>query len=409
MRGGRGQAAGGRFAGDAGCAALASVVVVALFASPASLPAQDTLRLALRWEISEETSAVAESLGVLSGIAVDRSGNLYVSDRQAVRVWVFDSTGRPQRSIGRKGQGPGEFESPTGPGVSPAGELWVRDGSSVSRFAADPVTGRLTRFATRFTGPLYGDWLSDRATRFRADGSMWFPEFNKGYREQPPPRTGQYLAFDSSGVRRDSIDVPYFRGAPASYARVQVSANSGRIIRGLNHVPFMPIPVWDVTTRGTVLVSDGREYLVRELDAVGRAVREFRRTVAPTRIPAAERRDSTAALRARIDSLQFPRAQVQGVPDDVWALRLPEHYPPILAVYAGLDGRVWVRRWVPNGHQRTVYDVFESDGRFRTVVELPREIAVLPTPWLSLDGVAAIGTDRETGAHTILRFLPVTH
>jgi hypothetical protein len=75
-------------------------------------------------------------------------------------------------------------------------------------------------------------------------------------------------------------------------------------------------------------------------------------------------------------------------------------------VYAGLDGRVWVRRWVANGERRSVFDVFETDGRFRAVVEVPREIATLPTPVLSLDGIAAIGVDRETGANTILRFGP---
>jgi hypothetical protein len=85
---------------------------------------------------------------------------------------------------------------------------------------------------------------------------------------------------------------------------------------------------------------------------------------------------------------------------------VPEHYPPLLGVYAGIDGRIWIRRWVADGDRRTVFDVFEADGRFRTVVELPRAIAVLPTPWLSLDGIAAVGIDGETGAHTILRFGP---
>ena len=94
------------------------------------------------------------------------------------------------------------------------------------------------------------------------------------------------------------------------------------------------------------------------------------------------------------------------MPPEVWTLRLPETYPPVHSVYGGIDGRVWVRRWVSDNHRRTVFDVFEADGRFRTVVEVPRELAPMPTPWLSLDGIAAIGIDRETGAHTILRFKP---
>ncbi len=364
----------------------------------------DTIRLPLRWEIAEGGAAVAESLGVLSGIAVDARGNVYVSDRGATKVWVFDSLGRSQRGIGRKGEGPGEFTSPTGLAVGPDGRLWVRDVTRVSRFAPDPATGRLTRFETSFNGPPMGDWMSARASRFTADGDFTYPEFNVMFRDPAKARTGRFLVMGPDGAMRDSIVVPTFANAPASTARVQISANSGRMVNGLNHVPFAPLPVYDVTPRRTLLLGDATSYVIREVDRDGKLVREYKRAIAPERIPAGERRDSLNALKARIDSLQWPKDQVQGVPADVWALRLPETYPPYMAVYAGLDGRVWVRRWVARGESRSVFDVFEADGRFRAVVEVPREIAALPTPSLSLEGIAAIGVDRETGAFTILRF-----
>ena len=379
--------------------AIGSVVVGTLRAQQ-----PDTVHLALRWEITEGAEAVAESLGVLSGIAVDRHGNVYVSDRGAIRIWVFDSLGRSQRSIGRKGEGPGEFQSPTGIALGPDGRLWVRDINRVTRFMADRGTGRLTQYEASFNGPTMSDWMNDRASRFTTEGGVTYPEFGVMYRQVPPPRTGRWFVFGADGALQDSVDVPAIANLPASTARVQISAGSGRMLRGLNHVPFAAIPVWDITPRRTVLVGDGRSYLIRELDRTGKLVREFRRTVAPERIPAGERRDSTNALRARIDSLRYPRDQVQGVPPEVWALKLPESYPPYMAVYAGLDGRIWVRRWVTDGARRSVFDVFEADGRFRTVVVLPREIAALPTPALSLEGIAAIGIDRETGAHTVLRF-----
>jgi hypothetical protein len=389
-------------------AVFGSALPLALLAAAPVATAQqaDTIRLALRWEVTEETHTVAESLGVLSGVAVDRAGNVYVSDRAAAKVWVFDPSGRSQRGIGRKGKGPGEFDSPTGLVVGPDGRLWVRDVVRVSRFTTDPTTGRLGRFESSFNGPAMGDWMSDRASRFTTQGGFVYPEFNVMIRDPAKARTGRFLVMGPDGVMRDSIVVPSFPGAPASTARVQLDANNGRMVRGLNHVPFAPLPVYDVTPRGTLLLGDGRAYVIREVDRAGTLVREFKRNVAGDRIPAAERRDSTNALRARVDSLQWPKDRVEGVPPDVWAMKLPETYPPYMAVYAGLDGRVWVRRWVANGERRSVFDVFEADGRFRAVVEVPREIATLPTPVLSLDGIAAIGVDRETGANTILRFRP---
>jgi streptogramin lyase len=107
-------------------------ILLALGAPTVRAQQVDTIRFALRWEISEGAQAVAESLGVLSGVAVDRAGNVYVSDRGAAKVWVFDSLGRSQRGIGRKGKGPGEFDSPTGIVVGPDGRLWVREIYSVA-------------------------------------------------------------------------------------------------------------------------------------------------------------------------------------------------------------------------------------------------------------------------------------
>jgi hypothetical protein len=204
----------------------------------------------------------------------------------------------------------------------------------------------------------------------------------------------------------DSIEVPAFPNAPRSTASFMVDANSGRMLPGLNHVPFAPLPAWDVTPRGTLLLGNGQEYFIRETDTAGRELRVYRRTVTPTRIPERERRDSTAALRARLDSVPVPLDRVQGMPPEVRALKLPEVYPPYMGVYAAPDGRVWVRRWPQGGAEVSIFDVFEANGRFSAVVVLPRMISGTVTPVLSLRGIAAIGVDGETGANTILQFVP---
>lgn len=362
----------------------------------------DTLRLPLLWSVVEGEHATADSLGKLTGIAMDANGTVYVSDFAEHKIWVFDARGRSQRAIGRQGQGPGEFQSPTGIAIGPDSRLYVRDQSHVSRFIRDAATARLSRFETRYNGGAMNDWTSTLASRFDAQGRLYYPNFNLMDRSR---QMGQWWVFAASGQRVDSIAVPVIENVPPGWASVRLSANSGRLLPGLNHVPFAGMPSWDVTPRGTVIYASGHEYLIREVDRSGRLVREFRRTTPPLRIPAAERRDSLAALRRRVDSIaHIPRAQVSGVPDEVWAMRLPETYAPILDLFAASDGLVWVRRWVPNGHARSVFDVFEADGRFKTVVELPAHLLPGITPVLSLDAVAGIGSDPETGAMTVLRF-----
>jgi hypothetical protein len=75
----------------------------------------------------------------ITSIALDRDGNLYVFDRPALSVKVFSSSGRFVRTIGRPGQGPGEFEGPAMIGVK-GDTLWV------STNDAPPCAKRLTLF-----------------------------------------------------------------------------------------------------------------------------------------------------------------------------------------------------------------------------------------------------------------------
>jgi len=61
------------------------------------------------------------------GLAVDSSGNVFVADTGNFRVVKFDASGREETVIGRKGSGPGEFESAWLPAVDGKGQLYVLD------------------------------------------------------------------------------------------------------------------------------------------------------------------------------------------------------------------------------------------------------------------------------------------
>jgi hypothetical protein len=71
-------------------------------------------------------------------LAVDRQGNIYVLDGGNIRIQVFDKNGRYLRTIGRKGQGPGEFQSPQGVFINDKkGEVYVPDFRSIKVFASN--------------------------------------------------------------------------------------------------------------------------------------------------------------------------------------------------------------------------------------------------------------------------------
>lgn len=60
-----------------------------------------------------------ESIGMLSSVAVDRRGRILVAAWPGYDITVFDSTGVYLRTVGRRGQGPGEYRLITTLAVGP--------------------------------------------------------------------------------------------------------------------------------------------------------------------------------------------------------------------------------------------------------------------------------------------------
>ncbi len=63
-----------------------------------------------------------------TGVAVDKSGNLYVADTLNDRIEIFDADGQFIRTWGKNGDGPGYFARPKGVAIDSDGHVWVADG-----------------------------------------------------------------------------------------------------------------------------------------------------------------------------------------------------------------------------------------------------------------------------------------
>ena len=62
-----------------------------------------------------------------TNVAVDKDGNLYVSDTFNDRVEIFDADGAFVRTFGKAGDGPGYFARPKGIAIDADGHVWVAD------------------------------------------------------------------------------------------------------------------------------------------------------------------------------------------------------------------------------------------------------------------------------------------
>ncbi|MFH1754456.1 MAG: 6-bladed beta-propeller [Candidatus Latescibacterota bacterium] len=84
-----------------------------------------TVELKELWRVGGDTDDEDEFFGVIGTILTDKKGNVYLLDSQLSQVKIFSQSGEFIRNIGREGEGPGEFRSPTGMFFTEAGLLGV--------------------------------------------------------------------------------------------------------------------------------------------------------------------------------------------------------------------------------------------------------------------------------------------
>jgi hypothetical protein len=118
------------------------------------------------------------------GISLDSEDNIYVVDSGNYRIQKFDSSGKYQKTIGRKGEGPGEFRMPLGICFDSKDNIYVRESRKMHIF------NKLGEFKGSFHFDLY---LADFAVDY--EGNIL------GYADINPrdPATRAIIKMDSQG------------------------------------------------------------------------------------------------------------------------------------------------------------------------------------------------------------------
>lgn len=88
---------------------------------------EDVFSLEEELSIGEAEGREEYMFSRITSMAVDEAGRIYVLDRKEAHVKVFDQNGIYVRTIGKKGQGPGEFTIPLSVSIIRQNELVVDD------------------------------------------------------------------------------------------------------------------------------------------------------------------------------------------------------------------------------------------------------------------------------------------
>lgn len=307
-------------------------------------------------------------------IAVAHDGSVLVSESGAGHIKVFAADGSFRRSIGRRGQGPNEYEVAY---LAVVGDTLL---------IQDPNLTRLSRVAWRS-----GEYLGSVHTGccywspFGVDGAGRAWVYNILQAPDSTLGRGQgYFRVGASGAAIDTVFAYERRGLPeAPYWVLKMGRAEMQLA-----VPLQPRVHFEVDPTGTLLTGWSGEYSIRETSDGRDTVSLFGRDWAPTPVT---RDDKQRLVDARI-AAQLSEGAGQG-PDEATYRNafdpslIPDRQPAYTALSVDGTGRRWLQ--VSTGDTTQVrFDVFSRDGRWLDSVSLPADA------WPREDAWAAWGLDR---------------
>ena len=314
--------------------------------------------------------------GRIWSLAVNDDRTVYVLDPMEQHVRVFDSLGVHLETLGRRGEGPGEFSSAEAIALLPGGRLAVRDPENqrVSVFGPGRGETALWRYAAgAYTrSPLYAD-ARGRTYLLASDPAR--------VREL----VMQIIVLGPDGTPLETLPEPSNDYEPP-FVRAKSEAPGMAVSYG---VPFTPRFHWTIHPSGHFLTgfsSDYRIELARD-DGVLRIERDRDPVPASAAERAYERERTVGRIRRSLPGWEWDGPAI------------PTTKPFFQELLAGRDGRIWVRLWTERRpvdnvdhdpgdpgslpviwEEETRYDVFESDGTYLGVVVAPDEFSTFPAP-----------------------------
>jgi hypothetical protein len=283
------------------------------------------------------------------------NGRVVVADVQGVAISVFDSTGRFIESLGRRGQGPGEYSRLT--------SLLKTDGDTLAVF--EP------RRLTIFTGGgayvrtiAVPDWPAGRVlpvviARHR-DGS-WLSTKSAttvlARRTQVFRGARAILHMDAAGTRADSV-----LSLPREEVLAYIFPDGGMQTHA---VPWSTSGSLAVSSLGFVEAL-GDRYEFRERTPSGRMLKIVR-LCRPTPSMTAADLASVRRAKAELESTADLQAGIQRMLD---VLPVPTLKPAFTDLRTDPAGRVWAKEYTMPGQPQT-WHVFDSGGRWLGPVLVP--------------------------------------
>jgi hypothetical protein len=375
--------------------------------------------LAREWSIGVVNGPAEYLFSRISQLTVLRDGSLIIVDgtgtTQAVRQ--YDAAGRYLRTIGRVGDGPGEYQMVTGVAELPDGRIVMAD--RARRLNVYSATGRpLVTWRPNIPFALTNNPYAGLGSSLFTDtlGTLYLATSSGTSVERAGPLTPSFVRLRSDGTVIDTIPPAVFGYRAPWITGTGISTESGkRVVMIGTFVPFAPIPMSAWSPLGYLVTAIPNRYAVelripprsRDTSPLGSqrwrpgdGVVSLRRpNVVPTPVTTKER----ASARSAVETYMR-----KGEPTWRWSgPDVPSVKPAFTAIRVSQDGQLWLRVPLAIGAapdaeshpQPAVFDVIVPDGRYIGSVAIPAEM----TPYVMRGDLVWGVTSDTDGVQSIHR------
>lgn len=319
-----------------------------------------------------------DSSYIFAGIAAARllpDGQVLVADRSSGTLRLYDGSGRFEREMGRRGNGPGEFQYIADAFLAPPDTI----------LAYDAMSYRLTKF-------LMDGRLAQTVTFHASDGmpGIYLGTFSDGLYAVAWISQGPR---DLAGISADVMRVGRFRADGTMVGVLATDLGMRRLgsSRGVAPLPFSP-SFSAVMLGDTIFHTDGLAGRVDATGEMGDSIRTFHVTGKVWTLQAAVRRLETALDSAHLRRLD----QLEGTPG-------LDTIPTISDVLPGEGGRLWFKTYDPATDNFLVrmrtggeWVVVETSGTPVARVAVPADVRLMEIRGSRVAGVATdtLGVER---------------
>jgi|GEM_PF-2385374 len=305
--------------------------------------------------------------GQISGIKVDEKGQIFVADVVNAKIFMFSPRGNLVRTIGRKGEGPGEFE-----------RIWgIQIGRKDSLFVYDQQLYRITVFAkNRYNKPANTIRISNAPSMF--GGPATVGSLNSGLNGFWILKSGNFLLAYSNYYSPQNFMQPhdlylfelkrdgaFVSKKPFLTVRDKQFLVFTQPVFMVSDMPYAVRPVIHVGPDGLVYYAQNSDLSINALDINGKLIKTIKSGVARISLNDRLWQEGLQKLGLQLSVADLERSRTP----------LPKYQPVFEDFLVDAQERVWVG---VNTGDKDNYSwwIFNKDGEKIGEISLARSVVL---------------------------------